>query len=315
MDFEDRIRTGEPISEWVVPEVVPEPPTEEAMPPRTPRRFILPLILFIATCLSTFLVGSLHEFQGRVYVDFRSGLTYSLSLMTILVCHEAGHFIQAMRYGVRASLPFFIPVPIRPIGTLGAVIGMSSNIPSRRALFDIGITGPLAGLVPTLIFCVVGLQSSFVAPIIPGAQQFGDPLLLKFFFWLKFGPLPAGCAVYIPPAAMAGWVGLLITSLNLFPIGQLDGGHILYALLRGKAHRVASLLLLGAVAAVVFLGYYWWFLMLCLLLLMGPRHPPTRRDHDSLGTWRVVLGWLALAFLPLGFAANPFALVPRPLGL
>lgn len=301
---EDRIGSGgdaplEP-QQWVVPEVVPEPPAEEVKVPRPPRRrWTLPILLFVATCVSTYLVG---------------GPRYAVALMTILVCHEAGHFLQAMRHGVRASLPFFIPVPIPPIGTLGAVIGMSSNIPSRRALFDIGITGPLAGLVPTIVFCIVGLQSSFVAPNIPGSQQFGDPLLLKLLFWLKFGALPDGCAVYIPAVGMAGWVGLLITSLNLFPIGQLDGGHILYALLRGKAHRVAALLLVGAVAAVVLLGYYWWFLMLCLLLLMGPKHPPTRRDDDALGTWRIVLGWLTLAFLPLGFAANPFALVPRPLG-
>jgi len=238
------------------------------------------------------------------------GLTYSIALMTILCCHEAGHFFQARRYHVPASLPYFLPVPIPPIGTFGAVIGMSRSIPNRRALYDIGITGPLAGLVPTVVCIIVGLHWSEVDHFTPGQAglEFGEPLLFKILAWCEFGPIPEGQTVYLHPLGIAGWVGLLITSLNLFPIGQLDGGHVLYALVRGRATMVATLLLLAAVLAVFFFAYYWWTLMLLILLLMGPRHPPTGDDNAPLGVWRVVLGWLTLAFLPLGFTPNPFAM-------
>jgi membrane-associated protease RseP (regulator of RpoE activity) len=230
--------------------------------------------------------------------------------MTILVCHELGHFFQARRYGVPATLPIFLPVPVPPIGTLGAVIAMSSRIPSRKALFDIGITGPLLGLIPTMACILLGLAWSRVDVLLPGppGSELGEPLLFRLLAYLRFGPIPEGHTVYLHPIGVAGWVGLLITSLNLFPIGQLDGGHVLYALLRKNAHRVASLLLLAAAVAVVIFGYYWWFLMLFLIMLMGPKHPPTADDHVRLGPTRIVLGWLTLAFLPIGFTPNPFAM-------
>jgi membrane-associated protease RseP (regulator of RpoE activity) len=220
-----------------------------------------------------------------------------------------GHFIQARRYGVYSSLPFFIPMPVEPIGTMGAVIGMSSSITNRRALFDIGISGPLAGLVPTILFCTLGLiYDSHLGQNNPYAPQIGEPLLFKLLAWLRFGPIPEHQTVFIGSMTLAGWVGLLITALNLFPIGQLDGGHVLYALLRRKAHWAATLLLVGAIVAVVLFRYYWWTLMLVLLMFMGPKHPPTVDDDLPLGTWRTVLGWATLAFLPLGFTPNPFAL-------
>jgi len=285
-------------AEYVIPTVVDEPPLRAgALPPQTARRRVrLPLLLFIATCLSTLLVG---------------GWPYALAVMTILVCHEAGHYLQARRYGVRASLPYFIPMPISPIGTMGAVIAMSSRVGDRRALFDIGITGPLAGLVPTLVFCVVGLQLSRVDVLDPRALQLGEPLLLKVLVRLTFGELPPGHDVYLHPLATAGWVGLLITALNLFPIGQLDGGHILYGLLRTKAHLAATLLLVGAIVAVFISGFWYaglwgWSVMLFLLILMGPRHPPTANDRVALGPLRYVLGWLTLAFVPIGFTPIPF---------
>jgi membrane-associated protease RseP (regulator of RpoE activity) len=278
--------------EFVVPTVVSEPPPEVASPPRVVRRRVwLPAVLFLATCASTFLVG---------------GWVYALALMTILICHEMGHFLQARRYGVPASLPFFLPLPIWPIGTLGAVIGMDSRIGDRKALFDIGISGPLAGLVPTLIFCIIGIQRAEIDVVPRGlGPQFGEPLLFQFLSWLRFGPLPEGYTVFIGPVAFAGWVGLLITSLNLMPIGQLDGGHILYAILQRKAHAVATFLLLAAVAAVVAFGYYTWTLMLFLLFLVGPKHPPTANDHAPLGPWRIALGWLTLAFVFIGFTPTP----------
>jgi Zn-dependent protease len=275
------------------PPVIEAELVEEVRPPVRRRRIGLPVALFLATCLSTYLVG---------------GWQYSLALMTILACHEAGHFIQAWRYRIPASLPFFIPVPLPPIGTLGAVIAMSSRIANRRALFDIGISGPLAGLVPTLIFCVIGLFNAEIGPrtYVVAGNEFGEPILFQALTRLIHGPVPDGYTVYIGAMGFAGWVGLLITSLNLFPIGQLDGGHILYGLLRKRAHLVAKVLLVGALAAVLLLGYYWWMLMLLLITFMGPKHPPTANDNMPLGAFRTVLGWLTLAFLPLGFTPNPF---------
>ncbi len=295
-------RSFGPEPELIVAELVPEPPPQELPVRRVFRRRVrLPALLFIATCLSTLLAGCLG-------FGWSEGWKYALPLMTILICHEAGHFLQARRYGVYASFPYFIPMPISPLGTFGAVIVMEPRMGHRRALFDIGITGPLAGLVPTLVFCVIGLHLSTIAEVQPGAQRYGDPLLLKYLAELKFGPIPEGHDIRLNPILFAGWVGLLITALNLMPIGQLDGGHVLYALLRKRAHHVASFLLLAAVVAVIWQWkeLFLWTPMLFLLALMGPVHPPTANDGVPLGAGRVVLGWLTLAFIPIGFTPWPF---------
>jgi membrane-associated protease RseP (regulator of RpoE activity) len=271
------------------------------------RRWRTPLLLFVATCLSTQLVGMDMGGDGGWFAAFLDGLRYSVPVMTILMCHEMGHFLQARRYGVYASFPYFIPVPIPPIGTMGAVIAMEPRVGHRRALFDIGITGPLAGLVPTLIFIVIGLQRSSLGIPTKDAMLYGDPLLFRFIANHILGPIPEGYEVVVDPMAFAGWVGLLITSLNLMPIGQLDGGHILYAMLRKKAHTVATVLLFSA---LFFVGwqlstYGQWSLMLILLVIMGPKHPPTADDDEPLGFWRYVLGWLTLAFIVIGFTPIP----------
>ncbi|MGQ9576755.1 MAG: site-2 protease family protein [Thermoguttaceae bacterium] len=262
-----------------------------------PLRLWLPAVLFVATCFSTWYVA---------------GWVYAACLMTILLCHEAGHYLQARRHGVRASLPFFIPLPFSPIGTMGAIILMEPRAGDRRGLFDIGITGPLAGLVPTLVFSVIGLYHSKPDLIDPRATEFGEPLIFRFLSRWIFGPMPEGFDVYLSPMAMAGWVGLLVTAINLFPIGQLDGGHILYGLLRWWARPVASMLLAGAVVAAVYFRMAQWWFMLLLLVLMGPGHPPTSNDYVRLGPVRTILGWLTLAFLPLGFTPDPFPSLGRP---
>lgn len=263
---------------------------------RARRRVMLPAVLFALTCLATLDVG---------------GWLYAVPLMTILVFHEMGHFLQALRHRVPASLPFFIPMPYTYLGTMGAVIGMEAHKGNRRELFDIGITGPLAGLVPTIIFCIVGLHLSEVKQLDPQAGEtvmLGEPLLFKWFSYEIFGPLPEGKDIQLHPVAYAGWVGLLVTALNLIPIGQLDGGHILYALLRQRAHVVATALLLGAVAAMVIFEYWAWTLMLLLLIIIGPAHPPTADDYAPMGRFRFVLGVLTLAFVPIGFTPMPFKL-------
>ncbi len=224
----------------VVQEVEPGTPWawQEFRPPRPRPRHgrRLPAMLFVSTCLSTLWIGTQIGDKPRDWMAaWFAGLRYAVPLMTILVCHEMGHFLQARRYGVYASLPYFIPIPFRPFGTLGAVIFMEPRIGGRKALFDIGITGPLAGLVPTLIFCVLGLHLTQAQSAIPrhGTDlAVGCPLLFRALCTWRFGPLPADFPINVGmlhPMAFAGWVGLFITSLNLIPIGQLDGGHVLYA--------------------------------------------------------------------------------------
>ncbi len=275
--------------DYVLAEVVPAD-VDEVPPHQIP---ILPVALFLACCLSTYFVG---------------GLSYALPVMGILLCHELGHYIQARRYHVPASLPYFIPMPLGPIGTMGAVIGMRGHMGNRKALYDIGISGPLAGLVPTMICCLVGLSWSYVGVVPRGSQvlQFGEPLLFQWMTRLYFGPLSAEQTVFVHPLAFAGWVGMFITALNLIPIGQLDGGHVLYALLREKARIVAWTLMIAAFAGVILAGRYEWSLMLLLLMMIGPSHPATANDHVPLGTGRIILGWLTLAFVVIGFTPTPF---------
>jgi membrane-associated protease RseP (regulator of RpoE activity) len=297
----------------IVDEMEPGAPWEwrEVRPVRRQRRVLVPVILFVGTCLSTLVVG-LGDFREGWLPAIVFGLRYAVPVMTILVCHEMGHFIQAYRYGVYASLPYFIPMPFSPLGTFGAVIAMEPRMGHRRALFDIGISGPLAGLVPTFIFLIVGLQHSKVVP--PGAHGwvFGEPLMFQWLASYFLKPVPEGFDVVLDPMALAGWVGLLVTSLNLIPIGQLDGGHVLYALLRDRANRVASFLLFLALVVVVlnFREYGNWTLILILLLIMGPVHPPTADDEEPLGIVRTVLGWLTLAFIVVGFTPTPLKFMP-----
>lgn len=255
-------------------------------------RVLLPALLFAATCASTY---AMH------------GPWFAVPIMFFLTVHELGHFFQAVRYGVPASLPYFIPMPFSPTGTMGAVIGMQAHTGDRKALFDIGITGPLAGLVPAVICSVVGLQWSEVIEMAGHhGLMLGEPLFFKLLVYLTFGPLDATHDVALHPLAYAGWVGIFITGLNLIPIGQLDGGHILYGLVLRRAHRVAVILFAAAAAGVAVFGYGGWSLMLLLLFLTGPKHPPTADDSVPLGRGRTILGWLTLAFVVLGFTPQPF---------
>jgi membrane-associated protease RseP (regulator of RpoE activity) len=306
---------GEPeIIRAEVVEITPGAPWEwrEVRPVRPRRRWLLHILLFVATCVSTWLAGmTMVEDEG--FQGLMEALRYAVPVMTILLCHEMGHFLQAYRYGVYATLPYFIPMPIvSPFGTMGAVIAMEPRIGGRRALFDIGISGPLAGLAPTFIFLIIGLHHSTYAIPPRHEMSFGDPSILRFFATMIRGPIPEGCEVVKSPMAFAGWVGLFITSLNLIPIGQLDGGHVLYALLRRKANRVAKFLLFAALFLVIWKWelLHFWLVMLALLFMMGPMHPPTADDEEPLGLVRTVLGWLTLAFIFIGFTPVPI-IFPR----
>ena len=262
----------------------------------------LPLLLYVVTWISITHAGR----QG--WESWGAGLLFAFCVMTILTCHELGHYLQTRRYRVSASLPYFIPLPfIGLFGTMGAIIQMDGRIPNRKALFDIGISGPLAGLVPTLICCVIGITQAQVAPRIAGSLEFGDPLL---FVWLSnwlFGPIPDEMTIALNPIGMAGWFGLFLTTLNLFPIGQLDGGHVFYAILGKRARSLSMLLYTMIVAYVIFSQSYVWVLILILLYRMNPRHPPTHDDEPPIGVFRTILGCATLAFIIVGFTINPIS--------
>jgi membrane-associated protease RseP (regulator of RpoE activity) len=284
-----------------------------------------PIGLFIATCLSTFwagggrvaILGTLAQIDPAIVQQyFVYGLEYAATVLAILFAHEMGHFLQSVRYGVPATLPMFIPMPFNPIGTFGAVIFQRGDMADRRALFDIAISGPLAGLVLAIPALVVGLQLSSIGRPAGDSLIFGEPLLVKWLIHLRFGTLLPGEDVILHPIAFAGWVGIFITGLNLLPMSQLDGGHVLYSLLLRRSRPIALSLWFAAVAAVLVdavLGrgdLLMWLLMLGLIWMMGVQHPPTRNDHMELGMGRTVLGWVTLAFVIIGFTPYPITIPP-----
>ena len=283
----------------------------EPYPGERRRRVFLPILMYVLTWISATWVGSLYAGGS-----FFSGLWFSVPLLTILTCHEMGHFLQARRWGVDSSFPWFIPVPFPPFGTMGAVICLDRRIPNIRALFDIGITGPLAGLLPTLVFLVIGVACSSVEPVTPspGMLVFGEPLLFRWISALFFDRGDPSLDLVLHPIGMAAWTGLFITSLNLMPLGQLDGGHVFYALLKRRARPAVRVLFVLIVGAVVLTGAWEWTLMLMLVTLLGIHHPPTADDTMPLGRGRTILGWLTLAFLFIGFTPNPISEpeIPKP---
>ena len=238
------------------------------------------------------------------------GLWYSLTILTILGCHEMGHYIACLRYGVVATRPFFLPAPLPLTGTLGAFIKIKSRIPNKTALFDIGIAGPLAGFVVAVPALFIGLMLSRVDHL-PADQsgliELGEPLLFKFAAWLVWGPVADGSSINMHPMAFAAWFGLLATALNLFPIAQLDGGHISYAVL-GKRSTIVTLVMVGVAIALALTSSSWiaWtVLLLVMIVTLGPRHPPTLYDEEPIDQRRVMLAVVAMIILALCFTPAP----------
>jgi Zn-dependent protease len=297
--------------------------TPNALQPRR-RRWRLPLALFVITCLSTFWAGVAGKhalylvypqaYQTRqsypdvianmVQAKWTEGLTYMSAVIAILAAHEMGHFLLTLRHRIPASWPFFIPMPISFVGTMGAVIAMQAYRANRRQLFDIGIAGPLAGLVVAIPITIVGIQQARVVDLPPQialqADHFDDPLLVELLIrWLR--PDATQGELYLNPLLMAGWVGFLITGLNMMPISQLDGGHISYALLGRRAHVLARVVVLAAVIFMLWAEVYQWAVMLILVALIGLDHPPTADDDVPLGLGRTILGWSSFAIPILCF--------------
>jgi membrane-associated protease RseP (regulator of RpoE activity) len=230
-----------------------------------------------------------------------SGLAYSLTLMTILLAHELGHYFACQYYGIDASLPYFLPFP-SPIGTLGAFIRIRSPIYTKRALFDVGIAGPIAGFLVLLPMLAVGVALSKQVHGLPdGDFAFGVPLIERAFELIRFPHTPSS-AILLHPIARAAWVGTLATALNLLPIGQLDGGHILYAFF-GRRHKALSRIFVLALIPMGFYSVSWW-VWAALLFFFALRHPVIY-DITPLDKNRIALGITALAILLLTFTLVP----------
>lgn len=276
-----------------------------------------PIGLFIATMFTTLWAGAYatnaDPFLGawRFLVNnpasLLKGIPFAATLLGILVTHECGHYVLSRIHGVPASLPLFIPGPPHFIGTFGAIIRMRSPILNRKALFDIGVAGPIAGFVVAVIALIMGLRWSTVV-VDQGffGLRLGEPLLLQFFSWLVLGSTPPGHDVLLHPVAFAAWFGLFVTSLNLIPIGQLDGGHVAYALW-GSRQRSVALAIVPILLFLGFIGWPGWFLWAGMAGILGLAHPPVMDPDTSLGRTRLWIGWAAIAIFILTFAPIPFS--------
>jgi len=295
-----------------------------APPPQTAwQRWGRPLVLFVVTLGSVFLtgtlsIGELPDGRAVLAVDPSEGVALALGLLSILFAHEMGHYLACRYYRVDATLPQFIPSPWIPVaglvlwrplsfvGTFGAFIRIRTPIPNRRALFDIGVAGPLAGFLVCLPVLFLGVAQGRVLPrppVVPFGEAFGDPLLLQWVSRVVHGPMPAGSDLFIGKLGQGAWFGLLVTALNLMPIGQLDGGHVTYALLRERA-RLISRIASWVCVALIYFGPSW-ILWAILVRILGRRHPATLDDQTPVGRGRVVVGLFSLAVFVVCFVPNP----------
>ena len=299
------------------------PPPVFVYGPRPRRRFQhrygTHALLFLATMFTTSMSGGCHALG---FMDARGepsafplfdmiglGLSYSITLIVILAAHEFGHYVYCRKHQVDASLPYFIPAPVMLTGTFGAVIKIRELFPTKKALFDIGVAGPIAGFLALLPFLYFGVSMSVSLQFEPTETTlyFGEPLLFKAVAWLKFGDLPPGTDIVLHPMGFAAWFGLLATALNLLPFGQLDGGHIVYSLV-GRRATYVSLATLGATLLLTTIAMSWWsmaVMMLVMAMLVGLGHPRVVDEDTPLdGRRKLVAAFAGLIFV-LSFTPVP----------
>lgn len=252
------------------------------------------LLLLLLTAVSTYYANG-------------GGFAYSASILAILGAHEMGHYLACRYYRIDASLPYFLPMPLVLTGTLGAFIRIRERIPGKRELFDVGIAGPIAGFIVALPILWIGVNLSEVIPLEGGGLWLGEPLLFKLAIWLTHGTLAEGFTLSTHPMAFAAWFGLLATALNLFPIGQLDGGHIAYAVL-GRRSTYVTFATVLAVVGLTFVSSSWivWaVLMIVMLFAFGPHHPQTVDEDVPLDRGRIWLAAFALVMFIVCFTPSP----------
>ena len=289
--------------------------------PRRPERTWRHIVLFVLTVLTTSYAGGFHYLGYQQGFEPQSidvstatllltGLWYSVSILAILGAHEFGHYYACRYYRVDASFPYFLPAPLPLTGTLGAFIRIRQQIPGKRELFDIGIAGPIAGFVVAVPVLLIGMLLSRVDALPTETQnivELGEPLLFQAAAWLTFGAIPDGYSINIHPMAFAAWFGLLATALNLFPIGQLDGGHISYAVL-GRKSTLVTLVTVACLVGLSFLSSSWivWTVLTVMMILaFGPRHPRTFDEDVPLDRGRMWLALFAAAMFVLCFTPAP----------
>ncbi len=283
---------SEPRPFWVYP--VPELPPP---PPKFQHALGRPLLLFLLTVATT---------------TFFVGPWYSVAILLILGAHEFGHYFACRWHNVDCTLPFFLPAPLPMTGTFGAVIRILEPFPSRRALFDIGVAGPLAGFITLIPFLIIGISLSTVDVVPEGGFGIwlGEPVLFKWIARQIHGPLLDGTDIFIHPLGYAAWFGMLATALNLLPFGQLDGGHIAYAVLGPRA-RYLSIATLGLVVTLAFVSQSWIVMAVMLsgmAWFMGFRHPAPLDDFTPLSPRRVIVALIALAILIGCFTPTPLTI-------
>ncbi|NJL04408.1 MAG: site-2 protease family protein [Chloroflexaceae bacterium] len=274
----------------------------------------LPALMFGLTVISTVFVGG-FQLDG---FNWGEGLAFSAAILSILMAHEMGHFLVARRRGVHVSYPYFIPMPLSPIGTMGAFIAMQSPPRTRRDLLAVAIAGPVAGLVVAIPVLLLGLWLSPLTTLDPVAMQEqgmvlymeGNSLLYILLKVIMFGRvLPDGLTdVMLHPVAFAGWVGILVTGLNLIPAGQLDGGHIFYTLF---GRRIARIVTYGLAGGLFLLGFQWmgWFLWAFLILMFGQHRAPMLNELAPLTSRERWIALAGLALFVLVFTPVPFVII------
>lgn len=276
------------------------------------RSRMINVLLLVATVLTTLFAGATQRgFNPMAEPSaLLEGVPFAAALLLVLGTHEMGHYVVGRLRGLRVTLPYFIPVPFG-LGTFGAFILMDSPVEDRKSFFDVGLAGPLAGLVVAIPILVVGLELSEVVPrvLVRVDRGFflGTSLLIDWIVDGLFGSLPVGSEIRLHSVAYAGWIGLFITGVNLLPAGQLDGGHVAYAVFGRFYNIVAQLTFLFMLALGLFSGWSGWFIWAFFILLSGPRHPRPLNDITPLNPPRLAVAGLAGLLLILLFIPVPFS--------
>lgn len=277
--------------------------------PNKPKiKILTPLILFLVTFIAVVFAGA-FQYGVNPFTNLSEvykGLPFAVILMSILFSHEMGHFLMSKHHDVVATLPYFIPAP-NILGTFGAFIRMKSPIPDRNALVDIGAAGPIAGFVVALPALIIGIKLSPLLPVVSETGiKLGDSLLVKLISFIVKPNIPQGYEIGLNPIAFAGWIGMFVTAMNLIPIGQLDGGHIAYALL-GKWYNIIARLALIVLVIMGIWGWEVWLFWALIILILGIRHPSPIDPYQPLDTKRKLIAWFAMIILVITFIPVPFS--------
>ena len=265
------------------------------------------ILLFLLTLLTTLAAGTLQqginplENPGSLW----QGIPFSFTLLMILAAHEFGHYLMAKKHGIDVTLPYFIPAPSF-IGTFGAFIKMKSPMLDRRMLLDVGAAGPLTGMIVAVPVLLMGLMLSEIKPgVAETGLSLGSSLFFSLMSWIVHGYMPDEVNLVLHPIAFSGWIGLLVTCMNLLPVGQLDGGHVAYAIF-GPKQRIVARIVVAVLLVLGLTGWSGWLVWVAILLFMGINHPRVVYEWIPLDNTRRVIGWVTLAIFVMTFTPVPF---------